>query len=104
MRYFSISQGPRGCYMPDDNYIIAVETRRELKKCLENEAYYIRDAGFLGVNKKAVAWLAASAWRNRDDLDSYCVPYRNAHHGASYCYALFCQRVTRTEYLDHQDD
>jgi len=101
MKYFCISQGPRGCYLPDDNYIIAVATRRELKRCLENEAYYIRDAGFVGLSKRAIAWLAAAAWRSNGN---YCVPYRYAERDASYCYALFCQRATRAEYLDYQDN
>lgn len=100
MRYFSISQGLWGCYLPDDNYIIKVKTRKELKKCLENEALYIKDAGFVGLNKRAVAWLAAASWRNDG---SYCVPYRYANHGASYAYALFCQRATRAEYLTQED-
>jgi hypothetical protein len=101
MRYFSISQGLWGCYLPDNGFIVAVETRRELKRYLMNEASAITDAGFVGLNKKAIAWLAAASWRNSE---SYCVPYRYAEQGASYAYALFCQQATRDEWLDYQDD
>ncbi len=31
-RYFNVSHGLRGCYMPDNSQIVKVTTRRELKE------------------------------------------------------------------------
>ena len=75
MAYFSISTGLRGCYMPDNAYVIQVDTRRELKAAIESEARDYRDAGFVGANKKAIAYIAAIAWRNRRKMQlPYALP------------------------------
>ncbi len=102
-RYFSISQGLRGCYLPDSAYVIRVDTRKELKAALESEAYSIRDAGFIGANKRAVAWLAATLWRTyrkAGQMDSV-VPYRNPGQN-SYPYGLFGSAATRADWLESQ--
>jgi hypothetical protein len=98
-KYFHISQGLRGCYMPDSSYIIRADTRRELKAALDWEARDIREAGFVGCNKRAVTWLAAQAWRN---AGNHVVPYRNNHKGSGYAFGLFCTQATRAEYLDQE--
>lgn len=101
MAYFTIWQGLRGMYMPDSAYIIKADTRRDLKSALQWEADSIRDAGGIGMSKKAIAWLAAEAWRNRKDCGEYVAPYRWKDQD-SYPYALgvFCG-VTRADYLEH---
>ena len=65
MRYFEISTGLRGCYLPDQFYMVKCQTRRELKSTLESEAELSRQSGFVGASKKAVAAFAADIWRNR---------------------------------------
>lgn len=103
MAYFTVWQGLRGMYMPDSSYIIRAATRAELKSALENEARDIRDAGGIGMSKKAIAWLAAEAWRNRKDLGEYVAPYRWKDQD-SYPYALgvVCG-VTRADYLAQEE-
>ncbi len=100
MAYFVISQGLRGCYMPDSCQIIRVNTRRELKQYLESEAGYIRQNGYIGLNKRAIAWLAAECWRNRNraTLD-FVAPYREKSQD-SWPYGLFCSMATRRDYLE----
>ena len=36
MAYFCIAQGLRGCYMPDNAYMVKVNSRKELKAILES--------------------------------------------------------------------
>jgi hypothetical protein len=96
--YFHISQGLRGCYMPDNSYAVKVTTRKQLKSILKSGAYYIRDAGFVGCSKRAVQWLAAECWRNRAKATlGSVVPYK--YKGQSgYPYGLFCSVATKDDY------
>jgi hypothetical protein len=104
MAYFAISAGLRGCYMPDSCQVIRVNTRRELKEYLESEAYHIRQCGYIGLSKRAIAWLAAVCWRNRNrpTLD-FVAPYR-AQCQDSWPYGLFCSMATRRDYLEYLSD
>ena len=103
MAYFTIYQGLRGCYMPDSAYIIRATTRRELKNALEWEADSIRDAGGVGLSKRAVASLAAAAWRDRGRVGEIVAPYRWAGQD-SYPYALgVFTAATRAEYLAQEE-
>lgn len=101
-KYFSISNGLRGCYMPDSCYTIKVNTRRELKSALAWEADSINDAGFVGLNKRAIAWLANAAWKRANGgsgyLD-YVAPYGEGNRGNGFPYGLFCNVSTRSDYI-----
>jgi len=98
--YFHVSQGLRGCYLPDNSYVVKVTTRRELKSALESEACYIRDAGFIGCSKRAVAWLATTCWRNRGKATlDYVAEYRNKDQDY-YPYGLFCSAATKNDYAE----
>jgi hypothetical protein len=100
MPYFTLYHGLRGCYLPDSAFIVRATTRKELKSALASEAYYIRDAGMVGCNKRAIAWLAAAAWRNRRKASGeYVAPYRDARH-THYPYALgVFVGASRADYL-----
>lgn len=106
-KYFQVSNGPRGCYMPDTGYIVRVNTRKELKVILGEEAWYMRDAGFAGANKRAVAWLANAAWRNahskRPSYMDHVIPLKPSH-ADSYCYGLFVSISDRAAWLESQED
>ena len=104
MPYFTIYQGLRGCYMPDSAYTIRANTRRELKSALQWEANSLRDAGHVGCSKRAIAWLAAIAWRRRKAYPcEYVVPYRRTDQ-THYPYALGVSvGATRQDYLDSQE-
>jgi len=103
-RYFAIANGPRGCYMPDNASIIRCATRRELKAYLEMEAYYLRDAGFVGASRRNVARLAAAAWREahktRPDWREMVLPLAPAHSRDNYCYGLGVSIATRADYRE----
>ncbi len=100
MAYFTVFQGLRGCYMPESAYTIRATTRRDLKSALQWEADSIRDAGMVGCSKRAVAWLAATAWRNRRRASGeFVAPYRNAEQ-KHYPYALgVFVGASRADYL-----
>lgn len=104
--YFFISNGLRGGYMPDNGYHIKVKTRKELKAYLEGEAYYLRDAGFIGASKKNITSLSAQAWKESNKekptyLSMVC-PLKPEHSG-SYCYGLFVNISSRKEWKEEQE-
>ena len=102
-KYFTVMTGLRGCYMPDNAYVIKVKTRRELKAALEWEANDVREAGFVGANKKAVTGLAAHLWREaKKKWPSYLsdvVTYGYDRHSKPY--AIQSSVATRQDYLDY---
>lgn len=105
MAYFHISTGLRGCYMPDSSWIARCDTRRELKEILESEARGYRDAGFVGANKRAIAHIAAIAWRNRRKVQlPYCLPLAPDHARDNYRHGIFIASATRAEFLESQED
>ncbi len=101
--YFGIYQGLRGCYMPDSVYTIHATTRRDLKIALQWEADSIRDAGGIGLNKRAIAWLANAAWKARRNGGDYVVPYK--WQGMDYSpYALgVFPGMSRKDYLEQSE-
>lgn len=108
-KYFTISNGPRGCYMHERAYIVRCETRRELKSILESEADSLRDAGYIGANKRAVASLAAAAWRDahsaRPSAYDHVMGLQPAHVSrGNYCYGLMVGHSTRADYLAQFED
>lgn len=105
MPYFSISTGLRGCYMPDNSFVIYAKTRRELKSALAYEAESYRDAGYFGASKKAVATIAAAAWRDRKKYQlPYAIPVAPPHARGNYCEAVFVSTATREEFKASQTD
>jgi hypothetical protein len=90
--------GLRGMYLPDNAYVIAARTRRDLKSALAWEGDSVRDAGLVGASKRAIAWLAAEAWRNRGKATLDLVaPYRRPDQ-SHYPYGIFCSAATREEF------
>lgn len=102
MRYFNISTGLRGCYMPDSSYVIAVSTRRELKSVLEAEARNYADADYIGGSKRAIAHIAALAWRDkRKGHLPYCLPFAPPHARDNYAFGVFVSNESRADYLEY---
>ena len=102
MPYFHISTGLRGCYMPDNSFVIQVNSRRELKSTIEYEASVYRDAGFVGANKRAIASIAAAAWRDRKKTQlPYALPLAPDHAKTNYSHGVFVSSATRDEYLEY---
>jgi hypothetical protein len=97
-RYFCVMIGLRGCYMPDSSFAIKVETRRELKQLLAEEAYPgdCQD----GPSARTIASVAAACWRRRPtDRDSYLSTVLPTGPG----YGIQINPITRNEYLDAQE-
>lgn len=106
MAYFTIMAELRGCYADADSaYTIKAETRRELKEALEAESYYLRDARAIGLSKRAVASLAALAWRKRKAGGPYpfVAPFRYPHQSGD-AMGLFVYVASRADYLAQRDD
>ena len=102
MPYFHINHGLRGCYMPDGAYVLKAETRKALKDAIKWEAESYKDAGYVGANKKAIAWLAAECWRNRGKASlDYCLPLAPEHSRKNYAFGIFCSAATRRDYVEY---
>lgn len=106
-KYFHIAQGLRGCYLPDNSYVVKVDTRRELKAIVEDEARDIRDAGGIGANKREVAATVADAWRNlraaKRSPYAFVVPY-GFTPGGMRPYAIQISHATRADWLASRDE
>jgi hypothetical protein len=102
MPYFHISQGLRGCYMPDSSYVIHAKTRRELKSAISWEADSYRDAGFVGGSKRDVAAFAAMLWRNRRKPETYPYALPFARRGSdNYSHGIFASNASRQDYREY---
>jgi hypothetical protein len=99
MAYFTISNGLRGCYMPDSIGVFQFSTRRELKAHLMTEMSYL--TGEKPFNKRDVAHIAAIAWRQAKRKEFYSLPYCMPC-GAGY--GLFISATNRAEYLESLDN
>lgn len=101
MTYFTIMTELRGCYADADSaYTIKADTRKELKAALEDESDYLRDAGAIGLSKRAVASLAALAWRKRKASGIYLfvAPFRYPYQSGDPM-GLFVYVASRADYL-----
>jgi len=103
MKYFHISNGLRGCYMPDNSSCIAVKTRRELKAAIAYDASDMREAYGIGGSKKDVTAFAALCWREAQKSKPaylpFCLPF--ARDPGKYAFGIFVSVATRREYLEH---
>lgn len=106
-KYFTIATGMRCCYSPDNACIVCVDSRKELKAIIENEARYIRDAGLIGANKREVASTVADIWRNLKakvkSPYSFVVPY-GYKKGGYKPYAIQVGHSTRADYLAYIEE
>ena len=100
-RYFTIMAELRGCYSDNDSaFVLRAETRRELKAALEGEAAHLRDAGAIGLNKRAIANLAARAWpRNGRGHLADVAPYRFAYQ-SGFPMGLMVYPATRGDWRE----
>ncbi len=95
MKYFFISSGLRGCYLPDDSAAYAFRTRRELKAFLQYEADTMREAYGFGGAKREVATVAAWMWSG-NYRHRLAIPFgRERKH---YPFALFIEPATKEEF------
>jgi len=106
-KYFTISHGLRGCYMPDsDPFVAMCSTRRELKEIIRNEASTLATEDTLGLSKRAIASFAAECWREAHKAKPaflpYCLPTKERGQ-SSYSYGIFCSVASRHEYLEAQE-
>lgn len=99
--YWSISNGLRGCYMPDSICIVRVRSRRELKSALADHLGY----GEGNPSDRSIASLAAAAWRewgpgrkSRAYLPM-CAPYPRQSG-----YGLFCAPATKDEWANQEEE
>jgi len=102
-KYFTISNGLRGCYMPDNCSVIRVDTRRALKDAIAYDASDMREAYGYGGSKKDVAGFAALCWREAfkkaPSYLPYCLPF--GRKPGEYAFGIFVSVATRSEYLEY---
>lgn len=109
-KYFHISAGLRGAYMDgaESAFVLMAKTRRELKETIASEAASWTDAGYIGGNKKAIATIAAAAWREahkaRPVYLPYALPLAPSHARDNYAFGIFIGVATRQDYLEYISD
>jgi hypothetical protein len=85
--------------------VLFAKTRRELKSAIACEASQYREAGFTGANQKAIATIAAAAWRDRKKAQlPYALPLAPEHSPRNYCYGVFVSSATRDEFKEYLEN
>lgn len=105
MTYFTIMNGLRGCYMPDNASVAAFKTRREFKSYVAWEASQMNDAYGFGGSKRAVSAFVAECWRRRKDTTwsmDLVLPF--ARTKGDYAFGLMVSRATRADYLTYCEE
>jgi hypothetical protein len=97
-RYFIITSGLRGCYMPDSHEVVRCDTRAELKAILEDEAD-ARAEGAYGLSRRDVAWAANHAWRKGSK--GAILPFGQRPRERPF--AIEISPATRKEWLDNNE-
>ena len=102
-RYFHISSGLRGCYMPDAQWIARVDTRRELRSIVEYESNSMRDAYGHGGSKRQISAAVAQVWAGyrTQHLDSVVSFGRDR---TSLPFGVFIAPASRADYLASQEE
>ena len=107
VKYFTISHGLRGCYMPDSVHVARCETRRELKNEIKSLADMIDSGQTLGISKRAIARFAAECWREAQKVNPaylpYCLPLKEIGQ-SSYSYGIFCSTANKGEFDDQPQE
>ena len=107
-KYFNISHGLRGCYMPDgEPFVLMARTRRELKDAIAYECNMMGDT--VGLSKKNIAAFAATCWREAQNPNPAYLPHCLPCHDSSvkiatYSYGLFVSVTSRSDYLESQKE
>lgn len=109
-KYFCISRGLRGCYMPDDVYHVMVKTRRELKEIIISEADMAAGESTIGLSKKAIAAFAARCWYEaqkpklglKPSYLPHALPYGERGQISKYPYGIFASVASRADYLEYE--
>lgn len=104
-KYFHVSNGLRGAYMPDNSQVIMCKTRRELKSAVEYDARDMREAHGFGGSKKHIAAFVATCWREAHKKTPaylpYCLPFGNKPGNRPF--GLFVSVATRRDYLEQAE-
>ena len=102
-KYFHVSNGLRGCYMPDNSSVAKCDTRRELKNLVAYEASNMREEHGFGGSKKSVAAFVAQCWREAQKGSPtylpYCLPF--GRRPGDYPFGVFVSVATRKEYVEY---
>lgn len=100
-RYYHISNGLRGCYLPDNSYIVRVDTRRELKNLIIFECAQMAEAYGRGSSARDVVALVARIWRDHRVAGLDYVFSFSQDDGQSWPFGLFVSRATRADFVEY---
>lgn len=105
-KYFTITAGLRGCYMPDSCYVARVDSRRELKQHIESAVNSYANSDSidseyrLRFNRRDIAAVAAAVWREAQKPRPAYLPHVvPMGPGLSRPHGVFVSVATRGEYL-----
>ena len=104
MPYFHISTGLRGCYMPDQSFVIRADTRQMLKTIVEGECEASLEAYGFGDSKAERARVMAAVWREtrknaRKSVYPYAIGFGRSRAKSDRPFGVFIGHATRAEYV-----
>lgn len=102
-KYFSISSGLRGAYLPDNCFVMKCTTRWQLKSAITYDANHMHEAYGFGGSKRDIATFVAQCWREakkpQPAILPYCLSFGSKPKERPY--GLFVSVVSRKEYLEY---
>lgn len=107
-RYFFISNGLRGCYMPDNIYVARFTTRRQLIDLIENESRDMLEAYGFGYSKRDRVAIACRIWREatgrapKTRLD-HAIGFGRTRSTSDRPFGLFISHATCADWLEYME-
>lgn len=104
--YLTISNGLRGCYLPDNVYVARFATRKELRQFLTSECSDMREAYGFGGSKKEIAATAAWCWKHRKAGwgSDMVIGFGCTRSISDRPFGLMLGHATRREYSEYQKE
>ena len=105
MKYFQISSGLRGCYMPDCSYVVGCITRAKLKAILMDECERLREAYGFGGSKKEITSVVTQMWRSeRRDYLPFAIGFGRTRAADDRPFGVFVSRSTKADFAACEAD
>ena len=96
-KYFRIASGLRGAYIDDSSFLVAVDTRRELRAIVERECELSREAYGFGGAKRLIAGTVAAAWV-RFAPYPYVIGFGRSRSIRDRPFGVFISRETKADF------
>lgn len=109
MPYFNVSNGLRGCYLPDNAFVAKCDTRRALRDLVEYDANDMIEAYGFGYSKRDRAAIVARIWREAKgrlpkSFYDHVIGFGRTRSKSDRPFGLFISHATRADYLAQEQE